>query len=361
MDKDNKQRLKNLMAAFAPEDKVLIAITADPDAVASALAMKRLLWRKVAQISIAHHNVIHRPDNLAMIRLLKIPLLSFKQIKPNYYNKVVMLDSQPHHSRDFAGLKVNVIIDHHPPGPLGPDVLFSDIRAGYGANSTIMLDYLKAAAIRPSERLATALSYGIRTDTALFIRANLEHDVKAFFELYPNANAGLLRNIQSSEMRINDLKFLHEGLGAYTIKRNCAYLHLAPSPNADTLVQLADFFMKVDTVDMAVVSGVIGDNLIIIMRYLGNTSRGKGNIGKLASEVFKDMGTAGGHATIARAELPTIKLLKILPNLQAITIRAYIQDKVNPAKLKRSLKPALTVTQTGRAVSKAATGASAKP
>ena len=337
--KDMEQLYKQLMAAFVPEDRVLIAITADPDAMASAMAMKRLLWRKVAQVTIAHHNTIYRPDNLAMIRLLKIPMVTFKQIKTDHFSKVVLVDSQQHHSKEFANLKVNVVVDHHPPGPQGPHMMFNDIRAGYGANSTIMVEYLKQAGIRPSERLATALSYGIRTDTAMFIRANLEQDVKAFVNLYPYANAGLLRNIQSSEMRLKDLKFLQEGLSRYTMKRNCVYLHLNPSPNSDTLVQLADFFLKVDSVDMTVVSGVLDEKLIIIMRYLGNVGA-RGNVGKMAAQAFAELGTAGGHTTVARAELPVSHLARILPDTRPETLALFIQKSIAPPRMGRPKKVA---------------------
>ena len=66
--------VKRLLARFGPEDRVLVIIAADPDALASSLALKRLLWRKVANVTIAHVNQISRPDNLAMTRLLNIPL-----------------------------------------------------------------------------------------------------------------------------------------------------------------------------------------------------------------------------------------------------------------------------------------------
>jgi nanoRNase/pAp phosphatase (c-di-AMP/oligoRNAs hydrolase) len=334
----NNDKLSRLMKVFVPEDKVLIVLTADPDAIASALAMKRLLWRKVAQIIIAHHNTIYRPDNLAMIRLLKIPLITFRNIKPGQFSKVVLLDSQPHHSREFDRFKINVVIDHHPPGPLGPDVMFSDIRAGYGANSTIMEEYLRLAGISPSERLATALSYGIRTDTNMFMMAEVEQDIEAYLRLYPYVNAGILRNIQSSEMRIKDMKFLRESLNRYTLKRNCLYLHLHPSPNADTLVQLADFYMKIDSVDMTVVSGVVEGRLIIIMRYLGSF---RNNAGKIAETAFSGLGSAGGKATAARAELPLSGLAEVLPDTGPETVGEFIRRKIEPLRLCRPRKPLL--------------------
>ncbi|MDR1398005.1 MAG: DHH family phosphoesterase [Desulfarculales bacterium] len=334
---DAKKKLAQLMAVFVPEDRVLIALTADPDSIASALAVKRLLWRKVSHITIAYHNPIYRPDNLAMIRLLKIPLKTFRRIKGEHFSKVVLVDSQPHHNGEFAQFKINVVIDHHPPAPQGPDVMFSDIRS-YGATSTIMEEYLRAAGVRPSERLATALIYGIRTDTGIFTIPDVQRDIEAFLSLYPYASAGLLRNIQSSEMRIADINFLKEGLRSYVLRRNCVYLHLHPSPNADTLVQLADFFLKVDTVDMTVVSGVLGDRLVIIMRYLGQLGRWN-NVGKMAAEAFAGLGSAGGRRTAARAELPLARLEKELDDLRSDTIAAFVRKKVASARPRHPARP----------------------
>ena len=66
------ERLRRFYKLFSGDDHVLIVINADPDAIASAMAVKRLLWRKVASVTISHINTIERPDNLAMIRLLGV-------------------------------------------------------------------------------------------------------------------------------------------------------------------------------------------------------------------------------------------------------------------------------------------------
>ncbi|MGD8509389.1 MAG: hypothetical protein PVH81_10855, partial [Syntrophobacterales bacterium] len=57
-------RLRELLSQFNSKDNVLITIWADPDALASALALKRLLWRKVQSVTIAHFNEINRYDNV---------------------------------------------------------------------------------------------------------------------------------------------------------------------------------------------------------------------------------------------------------------------------------------------------------
>jgi hypothetical protein len=50
--------------------------------------MKRLLWRKVAGITIARSNEIARPDNLAMCRLLNIPSEPLASIKPGGFQQI---------------------------------------------------------------------------------------------------------------------------------------------------------------------------------------------------------------------------------------------------------------------------------
>ena len=63
----NKEKLGRFLSLFKGSSKVLVVINADPDSIASAMAVKRLLWRKVSEVGIAYFNKISRPDNLATI------------------------------------------------------------------------------------------------------------------------------------------------------------------------------------------------------------------------------------------------------------------------------------------------------
>ena len=74
------ERLRRFYDQFSGDDNVLIIIDADPDAIASAMAVKRLLWRKVTDVTISNINIIKRPDNIAMVRLLKISLIHIDKI-----------------------------------------------------------------------------------------------------------------------------------------------------------------------------------------------------------------------------------------------------------------------------------------
>ena len=66
-------QLALLQSLLVKEESWAILITADPDALASAMALQRIIRARVKSVTIARTNEISRPDNLAMIRYLNIP------------------------------------------------------------------------------------------------------------------------------------------------------------------------------------------------------------------------------------------------------------------------------------------------
>ena len=139
------EKLRRLLGLFSREDRLVIVINADPDAMASAMALKRLLWRQVSATTIAHINEIRRPDNLAMIRLLGLGLLPIRKVNLGEFTRFAVVDSQPRHHEGFEGINFDVIIDHHP--ATEAKAPFVDIRPDYGATSTIMTEYVRAATV----------------------------------------------------------------------------------------------------------------------------------------------------------------------------------------------------------------------
>jgi nanoRNase/pAp phosphatase (c-di-AMP/oligoRNAs hydrolase) len=291
------ERLRRFREQFSGNDSVLILINADPDAIASAMAVSRLLWHKVANTAIAHINVINRPDNLTMIRLLEVKLSLLEEIDPASYSRVVMVDSQPEHSPEFDRFEPHVVIDHHP--DTGIKAPFVDIRPKYGATSSILTEYLRAAKIKPSVRLATGLFHAIKTDTANFQRQTLMEDVRAFQYLFRHANPHLARKIEQAEIQFDYLKYFKSALASMRVRKNRVYVHLGSVVNPDVCVLLADFFMRVNTVTWSIVSGICQRKLIIILRNDGIRK----NAGKVANTGFGQIGSAGGHKSMARAEI----------------------------------------------------------
>ncbi|MEJ2727597.1 MAG: DHH family phosphoesterase [Deltaproteobacteria bacterium] len=297
MSQSASEKLRRFYDQFSGSDHVLIVINADPDAIASAMAVSRLLWRKVISVTIAHINTINRPDNLAMIRLLRVTLVPFEEIKMDQFSRVVIVDSQPDHNEEMAKLKPSVIIDHHPDS--GSKAPFVDVRPNYGSTCTILTEYLQAAKIKPSVKLATGLYHGIKTDTSDFKGQTQIEDVRAFQYLFRHANIHLARKIEQVDLRFDLLKYFKIALQNMRRRKGKVYVHLGSVVNPDVCVLIADFFMRVNTVTWSIVSGICDKKLIIIFRNDGIRK----NAGKIAKEGFGKLGNAGGHKNMARAEI----------------------------------------------------------
>jgi nanoRNase/pAp phosphatase (c-di-AMP/oligoRNAs hydrolase) len=303
------EKLRRFYGCFTGDDSVLIVINADPDAIASAMAVKRLLWRKVATVAIANINVIKRPDNIAMVRLLGVDLIPFAKINAASWSRCVLIDSQPSHNESFAKLSYDVVIDHHPKTEM--QAAFQDIRPTYGANASILTEYLKAAKIKPSIKLATGLFLGIKTDTNNFTRQTLIEDVRAFQYLFRFANMHLVRKIEQGDISKDFLKYITNALTTRRFRGNSVFVHLGAVPNPDVCVLIADFFNRVDTVNWSIVSGIYKKALIIIFRNDGIRK----NAGNVAKTGFGSLGCAGGHKSMARAEV----LISQLDNMVDVT------------------------------------------
>ncbi|WP_297824732.1 DHH family phosphoesterase [uncultured Desulfovibrio sp.] len=285
------------------DDRWCVMINADPDALASAVALKRLMLHKVRSVDIMRINEVTRPDNLAMIRYLRIPARLWQPEKAASYDHFAMVDSQPAHSQAFAPLRFGCVIDHHPPTDLAASLTegaFCHIRADVGAASSILTRLLQALRVRPAPLLATALLYGIRTDTASFERSGSEEDLRAYQWLFRHADTGLLRRISRSEYLRAWLPLFSRAFRSLADCRGGgAHAALGEVDSADLLVAVADFFTKVHGLRWIAVSGVVDKTVIVIFR--GDGGR---HIGRLADGCFHDVGTAGGHRGLARAEFP---------------------------------------------------------
>ncbi|MDD2464393.1 MAG: DHH family phosphoesterase [Desulfobulbus sp.] len=298
-------RLNGFWAIFERSDTVLIVINADPDAIASALALKRLLSYRVHSVTIGYPNEIRRLNNLTMVERLKAPIERLHTLPVKEYTKKILVDSQPNHLAIFEKMTFNAVIDHHPV-TTGWDAAFIDIRPEYGAVSSMMVEYLRAAGIKPSVALATALFYGVKVDTQNFQKQNMQAaDGTCFRYLFNIANLNLVRKFELTELRRSELRYFRIALNEVKASKGRAYVHLGKVSTPDILVIIADFFNRVESFDWVIVSGVHGEKLVAIFRCDGYRK----NAGKLAKVAFGRFGPAGGHKEAARAESP----LKNLP------------------------------------------------
>jgi nanoRNase/pAp phosphatase (c-di-AMP/oligoRNAs hydrolase) len=295
-----RRKLERLRAVCdsARDVYVIIYSNPDPDALASALALKAILETKKRAVNIGYTGAIGRPENASMIRHLKIPVFPASELKAAQSDIIALVDSQPQFFTDFSLPRCDIVIDHH---PITDRIRagFADIRPNYQSASSIMTEYLRAAGVRLTKNLASALYYGIKTDTRHFV-GDMDHgDVEAVKWLRSKADRDIVQQIEFSQFSREGLDYFAIALVRRRFVKGVMFSHLGPVPFFDVCVQVADFFIRVEHVSWAMVTGVVGDTLVIVFRNDGI----KKDAGFLARAAFGDIGSAGGHKSMGRAEV----------------------------------------------------------
>ena len=301
-----RARAERVREHFAGAERILILMQddPDPDAIASAMALKALLGRSRVSAPICTFGTITRPENVAMCRILDIEVQEISAQALDQFDRVAMVDVQPSFLEErFAD--IDLVIDHHPiEEPIHARI--KDVRPSYGATSTILVEYLRAAEVKITQRLATALLYGIKADTLGLERGGSKADLEAYAFLYMLANHNAMRRIERPELSEAALDVLANGLAKRQILKGVFFSHLGNVPTADQIPQFADFGLQAEGVEWSVVSGVVGTELHISVRNVGYVR----SAGEVTRAAFAELGSAGGHRTMAKAVLPLRELLK---------------------------------------------------
>jgi nanoRNase/pAp phosphatase (c-di-AMP/oligoRNAs hydrolase) len=295
-----QHRLQRLLEICegAQNIRVIIYANPDPDALASAFALKTILETKKRVVNIGYTGAIGRPENACMIRQLKIPAFAVSEEEAAQSDVIAIVDSQPQFFTNFSLPRCDIVIDHHPIR----DVItakFADIRPNYMATSSIMTEYLKAAGLRLTRNLSSALFYGIKTDTHHFMGDMSHGDVEAIRWLRGRADTDIVKQIEFSQFSREALDYFSIALVRRLFLNGVMFSHLGPVPFFDVCVQVADFLIRVENVSWALVTGVVGDTLVVVFRNDGL----KKDAGYLARTAFGGIGSAGGHKSMGRAEI----------------------------------------------------------
>lgn len=301
---DRVSDLRNLLKD-AGRIAILLQDDPDPDGLASALALRKVLGRNAQTAPVVSFGRITRPENVAMSQLLDIEVEHLNgEADLASYDRVVLVDCQPSF---FKGrdIRPDAILDHHPRVMGGNDCEFYEVREDLGATATLLTQYLRAAQVEPSQRLATALLYGIKADTLLLNREVSELDLEAFVYLYPRINGNTLRRIERPELPLSYIDVLRKALGRLCHEDGVVLLYLGEVSREEWIAQAADFALQIEGAQWALGAGLIDGRLVISGRNCGHIQ----HCGELFKQLFNggSFGCAGGHRTMAKAIIPVEK------------------------------------------------------
>ena len=328
--KATAKKVATLLGMLAGKKKILIVShdNPDPDTLASAFALRDLILREhKTDVTIGFSGIIGRAENRAMITHLNIPLSRLDDLEPSGYEATILVDSQQKTGRFSLPEKVapDAIIDHHPMRPESRKVEFHDIQSRIGATSTILTQYYIARGLEMDSRVATALLYGIKSDTRDLGRETSKHDLEAYLYLYPRANLRLLSKIEYAELPADYFKVYDRAIDNAVTFDGVIVSFIGDIENPDMVAEMADTLVRHEGSTCALVGGYHDDQIFLSLR----TKDAEVNAGKLVQRVIGKLGSSGGHGSMSAGR---IKLESTSDRQKAAL------EKMIVTRLKRALK-----------------------
>lgn len=307
----NVSRLK-AMGKKSDSLAVIMSGSPDPDAMASAMALYEIIRQTsgLRKCVFASTDTFIREQNFEFARAMKIEIKRLAETTIGDYSLVALVDAQPSFFGDGRtdSIQPQIVLDHHPRTGTWHAEL-EDIRESYGSLSTVMTEYLLAAKVKIPRILYTALLYGIKSDTNNLERDVLLEDIGAYYFNFARANRQLIRRIEMNQIPERYLKYYEHAYRHRRRYRERMTCFLGRVESADVCVQVADFYLRIINIYYVVIAGIFKDRLIIVFRGDGYRQ----DCGAIAKKAFGKFGSAGGHKSAARVEIPLTALKEIVP------------------------------------------------
>lgn len=273
----------------------------DPDAIASAFGLQRLLAHYSIPSSLCYDGQIDKLSASRMLDMFQIQISSYEQLRPSLSEDdyIICVDAQKHSGNitDLVGAEV-ACIDHHPTF-VPMEYRYQDIRPT-GACATIIAQYFHRLACKPDQATATALLYGLKMDTLQFTRGVTELDIEMFHFLFPLCDQEALMRLERNNMEFSDLRAYGAAIERIEVYGKVGFSDI-PFSCPDALVAIiSDFILSLQEVEVAVVFSHREDGIKFSVR----SEVPDIHAGDLARDALKGFGSGGGHAGMAGGLIP---------------------------------------------------------
>ena len=305
-----RDRLDRLVAFARGHRRALILThdNPDPDSIASGVALAWLLEQMAGvEAVVAYGGIVGRAENRALVKVLRLPVVPLSRVVFDDFDLIAMVDTQPeqgNHSLPAAHFP-DVVIDHHPERPETRLAVVSDVGRDTGATSTVITDYLRASGLEVPSSIATALFYGIKSDTRDLERETTAPDVAAYLWLFPKADPQALSQIERPRLPEDYFRLFHTAVEKARVHGDAVICDLGRVYYPDLVAEVADRFLSMGDVKWSLAVGEYRGSLYFSVR----TRDRRMNAGKMIREVIeREGGTAGGHGSMAGARLPVKRM-----------------------------------------------------
>jgi nanoRNase/pAp phosphatase (c-di-AMP/oligoRNAs hydrolase) len=235
----------------------------DPDAIASAYALKLILKKKLIDSDIFAEKRLSLLQNQAFISQLQIPIVFGKDINLKKYQAYIVPDFQ-NNKIEAIGDQIPCVahIDHHDKSKDTVKADFSLIRTDAGSTSTLVALMIKNMDLEFSEQdmvsMATALAFGIQTDTDKYNNITAL-DLNALDFLSTFADVSILQGINSMPLSPETIRYYNLAKENEQVYKDWAFYGIGfiDAKNRDSIAIAADMILKNSAHNVVAVYAII--------------------------------------------------------------------------------------------------------
>lgn len=269
----------------------------DPDSMASALALSYLCREKFQiKTKIVYGGIISSLDNRDMVRELKIPAHKLKISDLSRYRNVALVDTQPAFENNSfpKDRKAAIIIDQHIPVS-APQADLSLIDEKRGATCEILAEAIISLNNEIPENLATALAYGILTDTMNLSAVHSRKTFDIYGTIFGFCNIKTLSSLQNTKRPALFFFNMRKTIDEAQICGRLIFCHLENIEDPVYTAHSANFLLTYKKADWALCTGRYNGRLYVSLRSIKQDV----SAGDILRSIFPKNVLAGGHGNIA--------------------------------------------------------------
>ena len=308
-----KSKFDELLALPLESGKLLLLThdNPDPDSIASAAGMAYFLEQmRGIDCLVAYSGIIGRAENRALVEELNIEIAHLDDLRGQDFPHLALVDAQPGTGNSVLTLEhdVDVVIDHHPLRDQTQKARFFDVREHIGAAATMTAQYLQMGNLEIPKDLATALLYGIRSETQDLGRGVCAEDREAYEYLWPMVEPQRLAAIVSPKLERRYYRQLASALDNTLIADEAIICPMGEVSNPDFVPEMADLVVRMKGIVWSLAWGTFHDKVYVSIR----SNDPEAAAGDVMLAVLDEIGYGGGHGLRAggNIELDELKLTR---------------------------------------------------
>jgi nanoRNase/pAp phosphatase (c-di-AMP/oligoRNAs hydrolase) len=273
----------------------------DPDALASAWGLHQLARAFDIETRVVYGGVVSRAENRAMVKLLKIPIHRLKRVDLQRFTNVALVDTQPvFENNPFPPeRKATIVIDQHKAAtPASADLALVDTECG--ATCVIIAQALLLQRVDIPVKLATAIAYGILSDTLNLYRVKRPDVIATYLSVLHRCDMRTLAEIQNPPRSRRFFTTLGRSIENAVVCRRVMVAHLGAVSGPEEVAQIADFLLTYEHATWSFCTGRSKGCLYLSLR----SAVPHAQAGDVLRDIVNNPNQAGGHGGVAGGRVP---------------------------------------------------------